>query len=154
MKKIRLYDALDVEISDDDWDFLCNVRFFTDTPTYDEIETEFLAGTFITENKKHLGDVASSKFAEYIADLRSMNPLIHNPGNGIKEQIAYSVGGRTIYLSRAVVKKYEEYVCPLHKEFLEVQVKLFGEERNNKELFELLEKDMWYELSGYGISVD
>ena len=81
--KIRLFEKLDIFISESDWDFLCNHRFFTDTPSIDEIDAEFVSGTVITSKKiselqaskmvDTEGKNASEKFSEYIHDLRKIN---------------------------------------------------------------------------------
>lgn len=63
---------LQVKVLDKDWDFLCQNRFFTDTPTQEMIFSEFVTGTGITPNKKNLWNEASERFAEYVNDLREI----------------------------------------------------------------------------------
>lgn len=79
---ITLFDELNISISDEDWNFLCIARFFSDDPPIEDIEAEFVTGTGITPNKPEKWMQASEAFREYVADLRSMNPYIYNP-NGI-----------------------------------------------------------------------
>ena len=69
---ITFWDDLTIHVSPDDWDYLCINRFFSDNPAYDEIQAEFVTGTGITPNKKHLWKEADMRFAEYIQDLREI----------------------------------------------------------------------------------
>lgn len=64
MKEYVLWDNVLVQIEDEDWGFLCGFRFHTDEPSYDDVVFEFVTGTGITPNKKHLWDKSSKKFAE------------------------------------------------------------------------------------------
>ena len=76
---VKIFDQLELTISKEDWDFLCTIRFFSDNPTYEEIEREFVSGTGITSKKKDLWPNASVAFKEYIANLRDMDPFVYNP---------------------------------------------------------------------------
>ena len=79
--KIRLFGKLDISISESDWTYLCNHRFFNDNPSIDEIEAEFVSGTGITSKKIDKWEKASEKFSEYINDLREIRT---NPALGIR----------------------------------------------------------------------
>lgn len=72
MKRIVLFEKLDVNISDEDWFFLCKARFFSNNPPIEDIEAEFVSGTGITPNKRKLWVEASNRFHDYIADLRDI----------------------------------------------------------------------------------
>jgi len=74
-KVITLFNNLDIKVSIDDWEFMCKNRFFTDTPSEEHIQAEFVSGTGITKNKVHLWGKASKRFAEYISDLREIQEL-------------------------------------------------------------------------------
>ena len=76
---ITLFGELNISITEEDWKFLCIARFFSDNPTIEDIEAEFVSGTGITPNKKEKWELASELFHEYVADLRDMNPYIYNP---------------------------------------------------------------------------
>ncbi len=52
MKIIKIWNELEVQVSDEDWAFMCEVRFFSENPTDDAIETEFVNGTRITPKKR------------------------------------------------------------------------------------------------------
>lgn len=75
MINITLFSNLQISISHKDWDFLCENRFFTDSPTIDDIQREFVTGTGITPDKKYLWNNASELFAEYIDDLRDIQKI-------------------------------------------------------------------------------
>ena len=73
MKKVRLFDnQMVLNISEEDWDFLCQNRLFSENPAIDEIQAEFVSGTGITKNKKHLWENANEKFLEYVKDLKEI----------------------------------------------------------------------------------
>ena len=73
MKQIILFNSLKINISETDWQYLCNYRFFTTTPSDETVQAEFVSGTGITSRKKHLWKEADKRFAEYIEDLREIN---------------------------------------------------------------------------------
>ena len=74
MKYIELFDGqLGLEISDENWDYLCKYRFGTTNPSLNFIEPEFVTGTRITPGKKDIFHDASRLFADYINDLREIN---------------------------------------------------------------------------------
>ena len=75
MKELILFDELIVKISEDDWNFLCKNRFFSDAPDEEMLQSEFVTGTGITRNKKHLWNQASERFSEYIKDLKEISGL-------------------------------------------------------------------------------
>ena len=60
---------LQVQVSATHWLFLCKYRFFTDTPSDEELQTEFVTGTQITSQMKDKWNCASTAFADYIDDL-------------------------------------------------------------------------------------
>ncbi len=72
---ILLWNALPLHITQEDWDFLCSQRLFTNTPDLEDIEAEFVSGTGITENKQELWAKADMSFAAYIEDLRKILAL-------------------------------------------------------------------------------
>ena len=70
MKQIHLFhNKLIISIEAKLWDYLCNFRFFSTNPSDEELETEFIIGTGITESSIQLWDEASSKFSSYINEL-------------------------------------------------------------------------------------
>lgn len=75
MIKAELFSGLILNISDEDWKYMCNNRFFTREPTREMIQAEFVSGTGITGKKKDLWDKASDAFAEYVMDLRQVQDL-------------------------------------------------------------------------------
>lgn len=46
--------------------------FFSDDPNEEMLQSEFVTGTGITGNKKHLWNQASERFSEYIKDLKEI----------------------------------------------------------------------------------
>lgn len=72
MKTITLFETLSLSVSDENWDFLCKYRFFTNTPSIEDVQREFITGTGITPNKQYLWNNANTMFEEYISDLRLM----------------------------------------------------------------------------------
>jgi len=72
---IRLFDGLQFYVSEDDWNFMCKNRFFSENPPMDEVQAEFVTGTGITKSKKDLWNQASSRFADYVDDLREICSL-------------------------------------------------------------------------------
>ena len=73
MKEIKLFDnKMILKISKEDWQFLCENRLFSNYPSIDEVEAEFVVGTGITKTKQYLWVNASKYFSEYIQDLREI----------------------------------------------------------------------------------
>ena len=73
---IKIFDnQLVFEISYKDWCYLCNNIFYTFEPNQDDIEAEFVTGTGITPKKKESWGGASTKFTEYINNLRTIKSL-------------------------------------------------------------------------------
>ena len=70
-----IFNEIALTISDDDLDYLCKQRFFTDNPTIEDIQREFVTGTGITPNKKHLWSEANMRFKNYIDELRDIQKL-------------------------------------------------------------------------------
>lgn len=64
-----------LEISEEDWIFLCQNCLFSENPTIEDIQTEFVVGTGITQNKPLLWKEADKMFSEYIQDLREIQQL-------------------------------------------------------------------------------
>lgn len=75
MIRLIFFEELTVEVSEDDWDFLCKNRLFSNNPSQEDLRAEFVSGTGITPNKRHLWSQASERFAEYIQDLREISCL-------------------------------------------------------------------------------
>ena len=74
-KVIKLFDELVITVGYDDWMFLCEHRFGTDTASYEDIQAEFVTGTGITPNKRNLWPEAETRFTEYINELREINSM-------------------------------------------------------------------------------
>lgn len=72
---ITFWNELTVHISPNDWDFLCKNRFLSDNPSLDEIQAEFVSGTGISSNKKHLWSEADARFTEYVQELREIQGM-------------------------------------------------------------------------------
>ena len=72
MKELTIFKKLTISISDEDWDFLCKYRFFTETPSDELVQSEFVSGTGITEKKAYTWSFANEKFIEYINDLKEI----------------------------------------------------------------------------------
>ena len=72
---ITFWNVLTVHISPNDWDFLCKNRFLSDNPSLDEIQAEFVSGTGISPNKKHLWNEADARFTEYVQELREIQGM-------------------------------------------------------------------------------
>lgn len=71
MKEIKVFDdQLTVHISDEDWDYLCNYKFFTKQPSPNEFEDEFIVGTCVYPSEKHTWKEADKKLAQYVNELR------------------------------------------------------------------------------------
>ena len=75
MKKLVFFGELVVQILEEDWDFVCKNRLFSENPDEADIRAEFVSGTGITPDKKHLWGQASERFTEYIQDLREISCL-------------------------------------------------------------------------------
>lgn len=75
-KEINLFDGnVRFLISYKDWEFLCNTRFFTDNPSEQLIQAEFVTGTGITSNTPELWKNAGNDFMDYIDYLRNVQNL-------------------------------------------------------------------------------
>ncbi|MBQ9277969.1 MAG: hypothetical protein IJ224_04970 [Lachnospiraceae bacterium] len=72
---LKLFDELIIIINYDDWMFMCKNRFGTETPSYEEIQAEFVTGTGITKNKRELWREANARFTEYINDLKEIRSI-------------------------------------------------------------------------------
>ncbi len=75
MKEFVLWENLYLYISEEDYGFLCDHRFYTSAPSIEDLISEFVTGTGITPNKRDLWSCASEKFAEYIQDLREIESM-------------------------------------------------------------------------------
>lgn len=73
--QIILFEELKVLVNNNDWDYLCKNRFYTNNPTDEMIQSEFITGTGITPNKRKLWSEANERFADYIQDLREIQNL-------------------------------------------------------------------------------
>ncbi len=72
---ITFWNDLTIHVSPDDWDYLCKNRFLSDSPSHDEIQAEFVSGTGISPNKKHLWGEADTRFSEYVQELREIQEM-------------------------------------------------------------------------------
>ena len=73
MIEIKIFDnQIILNVSEDDWFFLCENRFFSSNPTIEEIESEFITGTAITRSKSMLWKEATIKFSEYVEELKEI----------------------------------------------------------------------------------
>ncbi len=55
MNKIIIFNnKLPINVSNEDWQFLCSKVFYNDNPTIEDIEMEFVTGTGITPKKKEI----------------------------------------------------------------------------------------------------
>lgn len=72
MHTFKFYDNITLNINDEDWEFLCKNRLFTDSPAYEDIRAEFVSGTGITPNKSHLWEKSDELFHKYIEELREI----------------------------------------------------------------------------------
>lgn len=75
MKTVILFGQLTLDVPDKDWDFLCKYRFFTQNPSVEDVQTEFVTGTGITKNKPHMWNEAGKRFSEYVDDLRDIQKM-------------------------------------------------------------------------------
>ncbi|MCR5118184.1 MAG: hypothetical protein K6B44_01020, partial [Lachnospiraceae bacterium] len=72
MREYKFWEKLILHISDEDFDFLCRKRFFTYSPTFEDVRIEFVTGTGITYQKSELWGEADQLFHEYILDLKGI----------------------------------------------------------------------------------
>lgn len=72
MHEFLLFDCIKVCISEEDWDYLCKNRWFTDAPEVADVRAEFVSGTGITPNKPQLWKNASAYFHDYVLDLQNI----------------------------------------------------------------------------------
>ena len=73
MKEIKIFNnQLTVHISNTDWAYLCNNRFFTNAPTLDEIETEIAVGAGVYPSEKENWATVDEELATYINMLRQI----------------------------------------------------------------------------------
>lgn len=75
MHKYIIYNCIELSISDEDWDYLCQNRWFTTKPELEDIKAEFISGTGISPSKEHLWDKASILFHEYVTDLKDIQKM-------------------------------------------------------------------------------
>lgn len=68
---MTLFRELTVRVSEENWEYLCTNRFFSDTPSEADIQAEFTLGTGIAESNRHLFSEceAALLFANYIRGL-------------------------------------------------------------------------------------
>lgn len=69
------FQGLTVTVTRNDWQYLCDHRWFTNTPTADDIQTEFITGTGITPNQPELFSSATEEFHQYVDELRMISKL-------------------------------------------------------------------------------
>lgn len=76
MKEFKIFDGqLTVHVTDEDWESLCNTRLLTINPSEDQLENEFVTGTWITETDINLWENADNKFHEYIDELLELSRI-------------------------------------------------------------------------------
>ena len=75
MHTYKFYDCIEVNISNDDWNYLCENRWFTKTPDAEDVRAEFVSGTGITPNKPNLWDKASEYFHNYVIELQEIHKM-------------------------------------------------------------------------------
>lgn len=75
MHRFIFYNCIELSISNEDWDYLCQNRWFTNEPEFEDIRAEFVSGTGITPNKKHLWEKATILFHEYVVDLMEVQKM-------------------------------------------------------------------------------
>ena len=64
-----------LNVPDEDWEFMCKYRFFTQNPSEEDIQAEFVTGTGITKNKPHMWNEAGKRFSEYVDNLRDIQKM-------------------------------------------------------------------------------
>ena len=74
-KTIILFGELELNIPLTDWTYLCEHLFLSDNPPEDVVRAEFVFGTGINRNIKHLWSEAAKRFTEHIEDLREIQSL-------------------------------------------------------------------------------
>ncbi len=75
--KYILFNTIELNISDDDFDFLCKHRFHTNNPSLEDVEKEFVKGTGIYPRQDDLNnfelhkrvDFLFSYYVQYLKDL-------------------------------------------------------------------------------------
>ena len=75
MKVVVLFEQLTLNVPDEDWEFMCKYRFFTQNPSQEDIQAEFVTGTGITKNKPHMWNEAGKRFSEYVDNLRDIQKM-------------------------------------------------------------------------------
>ena len=63
--------------------------------------------------------------------------------------IRYSLGGRTISLSKEIVDRYSDIVCPVNERFLSGMIKVFGKSCSDDVMSYKIGLDMAKELQEY-----
>ena len=75
MHNFTIFNCIKLSISNEDWEYLCKNRWFTNNPELSDIKAEFVSGTGITPNKPHLWDKATILFHEYVSELKEIQKI-------------------------------------------------------------------------------
>ena len=70
--------------------------------------------------------------------------------NVVVNKIAYTVNNRNILLSKDIVDKYSDIVCPISERLLSSLIAVLGKNCNDKILSAKIESDMEDEIGEYG----
>lgn len=75
MRKFTFYNCIELNISNEDWIYLCKNRWHTDSPQMDDVRAEFISGTGITPNTPDMWQKADEAFHDYINELRELQKI-------------------------------------------------------------------------------
>ena len=67
------------------------------------------------------------------------------------EKVVFSLNGREISLTKSLVDKYTDIVCPITEHILNTLIKVFGKSCDDTILSAKIESDMEQELKEYGL---
>ena len=70
MVTVTVFEDLNIHVSDEDWAYMCENRFFSSTPDPEHIRAEFVTGTGITSTRRELWPQADKMFSEYVQELK------------------------------------------------------------------------------------
>lgn len=77
--------------------------------------------------------------------------MIMTMRNVAVEKVVFSLNGREISLTKSLVDKYTDIVCPITEHILNTLIKVFGKGCNDTILSAKIESDMEQELKEYGL---
>ena len=120
---------LEVHVSARHWLYLCQYRFFTDQPSTEDLQTEFVTGTQITSQMRDKWDCASTACAGYIDDLITISgkslelrQLEDKEKEEMNNIITYQ--DKRVVLNPDVVKAYCEFTSDTDETFALVVIEL------------------------------